>query len=90
MKDITCKLREIKVHRTINQMKEDIIKYMYTTNITVSIEEFLAKKYPDIPVETDKKYDEEKHIWLFNITIRKPVHRIETIFTITPDGVKYN
>ena len=71
MNDITCKLREIKIHRVIQQMKEDITKYMYSNGFGITLEDFVNQKYPEIKVEVERKYDETDKAWKINIIIQK-------------------
>jgi hypothetical protein len=90
MEDVLYKLRKIKFRRTIFQIKEDIYRYMSINSDKIPLDEYLSEKYPEMGIEMNKTFDEKTSIWNFNITIQKPVEIIENVFTITPNGIKYN
>jgi hypothetical protein len=90
MDDIKDKLRRIKFHRIVIQIKNDIYDYMGHNTPTMGIEKYLSDKYPNIEIDLNQSFDEKTKIWNFNVTIHKPIHFIETVFKVTPTGVKYN
>lgn len=78
----------------MNYTKPDKEEYedMYDNMLGLTLEEFVKERYSEIGVEVERTFDQTNKTWKVDIVIQKPVvvKKIETVFTLTPDGVKYN
>ena len=86
MEDTTYKLREIKYHRLVHQIKKDIAYFVCRFN-DETIVEFMTRKYPGVKV-VDMGYTKD-NVWDIEISIPKPVQTITINFTISPRKVYY-
>ena len=82
--DIIYKVREIKYHRMVYQIRKDITERLYSYSIE-TLEEFFNKKYPGIKIESNYV----NGIFQINVTIPRPVHYITCDIEITPNGINY-